>query len=197
MRAYRASGAQISVHPVEEPVSRTEAKLHLRVDGNEEDDLIDSLLVTARIHCENVSRRAFVTRTCTVDLWGWHDLIALPYPPLASVVSIVYTDAAGAPHTLPSMVYGVDTHSEPGLVYLAQDQQWPADQLRDYAPIRITYTAGYGDAEDVPETYKAAIKLYLAHLYENREAVVAGQGVSLTRLQDALDALLLTDRGSW
>ncbi len=197
MRAYRVREAQITVQPAEEPVSLAEAKLHLRIDHNDEDTQIASLITAARIHCEDIARRAFVTRTYRADLWRWHDLIALPYPPLASVESIVYIDQAGQQHTLDSSVYGVDTHAEPGRIYLAQNQVWPATVLRDYAPIQITYTAGYGDAEDVPETYKAAIKLYLAHLYENREAVVVAQGVSMTRLHDALDALLLTDRGNW
>lgn len=197
MSVYRARDARISVQPAEEPVSLSDAKLHLRVDGPDEDALIASLISAARLYCEDVSRRAFVTRTYTVDLWGWQDCIELPHPPLVGVTSIVYTDAAGSAVTLANTVYGVDTQREPGRVYLAQDQQWPTATLRDYAPIRITYTAGYGAATAVPATYKAAVLLYLGHLYENREAVVAGQGISLTRLADGLDALLLTDRGGW
>lgn len=193
----RVAEAEITVAPAEEPITRVEAKLHLRVDGSDEDSLIDSLITAARIQCEQISRRSFVTRTLRADLWRWCDLVWLPYPPLAGVVSIVYHDAAGNAATLDPGVYGVDTLATPGRVYLAQGQEWPAAALRDYAPIEITYTAGYGAAADVPETYKAAIKLYLGHLYENREAVLAGQGVSLSVLPLALDSLLLTDRGHW
>lgn len=48
--------------PIEEPVTLAEAKLHLRVDDNFDDSLIDMLITSARLHAENVCRRAFVTQ---------------------------------------------------------------------------------------------------------------------------------------
>jgi hypothetical protein len=35
-------------------------------------------------------------------------------------------------------------------------------------PYRITFEAGYGDADAVPAAIKLAVKMYAAYLYENR-----------------------------
>lgn len=48
--------------PSVEPVTLAEAKIHLRVDVADDDLLITNLITAARLHAENVCRRAFVTQ---------------------------------------------------------------------------------------------------------------------------------------
>jgi len=191
-----AETVKVTTAPALEPVTLTETKLHLRVDHSTEDDLITRLIAAARRYCEQVSQRAFVNQSLTggIDYWPYDGVIRLPYPPLSSVTSIKYTDSAGTEHTLANTVYGVDTKI--GLIYLRQDQQWPSATLRSYDPITIVWVAGYGAAAAaVPDIYKQAIMLLVGHLYENREAVVAQQGITMGTLPLALDALLMVDRG--
>lgn len=185
--------------PAEEPVSRSEAKLHLRIeeDVTDDDALVDRLITVARVECEKVARRAFVERTCVaqLDVWPWDGVITLTAPPLVSVEEIRYTDADGNEATVDAAGYWVDTHSEPGRVVLKSSASWPSVTLQEIAGIQIEYTAGYGDAADVPAGYQQAMLLLIGHLYENREAVVVGQGITMLKLPLAVDALLMGDRG--
>jgi uncharacterized phiE125 gp8 family phage protein len=187
--------------PAEEPVTLDEAKQHLRVEADvaDEDALITRLIAVARIQCEITARRAFTTRDCVayLDCWPWDNLITLIQPPLVSVESITYLDEDGNPGTLSAASYLVDTYSTPGRILLKRNASWPSVTLQELGGIRIAYTAGYGDALSVPAAYTQAVLLYLGHLYENREAVIVGQGIGTLTLPLAVDALLLGDRGGY
>jgi len=191
-----AETVAITTGPTVAPVTLVETKLHLRVDNSTEDALITRLITVARRYCEQVSGRSYVNQTMTGGLscWPADGVIRLPYLPLSGVTSIKYTDSAGTEHTLANTVYGVDTKL--GLIYLKQDQSWPSTTLRTYDPITVTWVSGYGaTAAPVPDIYKQATLLMVGHLYENREAVVAQQGITMGTLPLALDALLMVDRG--
>jgi hypothetical protein len=54
--------------PATEPVSLIEAKEHLRVDGNDDDMLILSLIAAARQYAELICRRVFITQTWKLAL---------------------------------------------------------------------------------------------------------------------------------
>lgn len=193
-----ATNVRVQTPPAEEPVSLSEAKAHMRIVVNEEDALITSLIAAARRHCERIARRAFVTRTLEVvlDSWPCDGVIALPYPPLASVTHIKCRDQDGNEHTISSSDYVVDAHSQPGRIAAAYGKQWPTVALQPLAAIVVRYVAGYGAAAAVPEDYKACILAYTAAYYENREVVVTQQGISSITLP-FVDALLLADRGSF
>jgi uncharacterized phiE125 gp8 family phage protein len=177
-------------------VSVYDAKLHCRVDHSTEDALFTRLIGVARRQCEQISQWAFTTRTLVskLDYWPYDGCIELPYPPLQSVTSIVYTDANDDDHTLDSVYYKVDTHGTPGRIILKSGVNWPSEDLQVGASITITYVAGFGDENEVPDTYKQAMLLLVGHLYENRESVVVQQGVSLVQVPQAVEWLLLTDR---
>lgn len=56
---------KLTTAPAVEPVTLNEAKVHLRVDISDDDELIKLLITAARLNAENVCRRAFVTQK-----WG-------------------------------------------------------------------------------------------------------------------------------
>lgn len=183
--------------PSAEPVTLAEAKLHLRVDGTDEDDYIASLITVARITCELEARRAFITQTFDLFRECWpEDELWIPRPPLQSVTSLSYTDYTGNVTTLVANTdYLVDANSEPGRILPAYGKFWPTAILQPGAAIKVRFVAGYGQAAQVPATYKHAIKLLVGHYYENREEVIVQAGVSAVRLPRAVDSLLLIDRG--
>jgi uncharacterized phiE125 gp8 family phage protein len=177
-------------------VSVAEAKLHCRVDHSLEDALFTRLIGVARRQCEMISQWAFTTRTLVsrLDRWPYDGRLELPYPPLQSVTSIIYTDEAGDPFTWAASNYVVETHSIPGRILLKSGASWPSETLQVGGSIAITYVAGFGNGDDVPDAYKQAMLLLIGHLYENRESVVVQQGVGLVQVPQAVEWLLLTDR---
>ena len=161
-----------TIGPTAEPLSLVEVKQHLRLTHDSEDALLVLYLQAARDYVERVTRRQLLPATYTLklDAFGGR-AIALPRPPLQSVTSIAYLDTAGASQTLAATVYGVDTASEPGRVYLKYGQSWPSTYSQLQA-VTITYIAGWTGDTTLPHGLKMALLLLMGHLYEHREATV-------------------------
>lgn len=174
--------------PAAEPISLEEAKLHLRVDHEEEDGLISDLIVAAREWCEQAAGRSFVTQTWRLSLSGFPcGAIEIPRPPLVSVSSVTYTDDAGAEQLLPAEAYYADTSDDPGRLHPAYGSSWPAARCYPNS-VQVEYVAGYGDAEDVPRRAAQAVRLLVGHWFANREEHAAG--VVVGKVETAAKALL-------
>lgn len=183
--------------PVTEPVTLAEAKEHLRVDFAADDAYIAGLIAAAREQVELVSRRALVTQTLELRLHCWPDgySLALPRSPVQSVTSITYTDYTGAAGTMTASDYLLYTQTDPAIVVLKPNKSWPSASLMPGPSICVRYVAGYGAATAVPMRYRQACLLLIAHWYEQREPGLVG--TIYTALPNAVDALLLADRGSY
>lgn len=162
---------RVSTAPELEPVTLTQMKLHLRVDCDTDDDLITALIVAAREWCEDYERRAYISQSITAKLDYLPTKIILPKPRLQAVTSIKYIDLSGNEQPLSSSLYDVDIYREPGQVVRGYNDSYPST-LDVVNAVEVIYITGYGDAAaDVPDKTIAAIKLFAAHLYENRIAV--------------------------
>ena len=182
--------------PAIEPVSLTEAKLHLRADVDDDDSLIESLIQTAREMVEGIARRALITQTWKyiLDEFPDGDELMLPLPPLQSVTTIIYKDQGGASSTFAASDYIVNTDTEPGKVVLAYGKSWPSTSLYPTGAVTVQFVAGYGDdPTDVPEKYRQAMLLLIGHWYENREAI-ATTGAVPKEVPMGVTALLWLDR---
>ncbi len=132
--------------PGEEPVTLAEAKAFCRIDGSDEDALVEALIAAARLQVESLTGRALVTQSWRLTLTCAPRLVELPVIPVASLLA--------APEG--AVLQG-------DAVLLAE----PVDELS------IDYTAGYGDAADVPADLKQAVLTLVAYWYENRDALAA------------------------
>lgn len=176
--------------PTAQAVSLSEALAHLRVDGADDNALINSL-ISASTDALSYLNRTILPSTLALDLDAFEDEIALPRPPLVAVSSILYKDAGNVAQTLASDVYDVVTDSAGlGFVRLAYGKNWP--DVRDGGlPITITFTAGYSA---VPQAIKAAILLRVGRLYEMRDAASltprlrAEENVGINRFEYAVSA---------
>ena len=163
------AGLKVITPPAIEPVTLEEAKLHLRVDGEDEDSLISNLIVAAREWCESYQNRAYVTQVLelALDRWPYGDTIELPRAPLQSVVKIEYIDDVDL-EMLDVDRYTVDDYAFVGRVVLNPGARWPAARLPAANGVKVLYVAGYGDAaEDVPQRIRQAIIALVAHWFDH------------------------------
>lgn len=178
-----------TVPPAVEPVTLAEAKLWARVENPDEDQLMSDLIVAARQRVEVDLKRALITQTKTLFMGGFPSAwsqIQLPYPPLQSVVSVVYTSMLGTPVTADPAVYLSAANSSPGRVWLPLGSVWPIT-----APfpdsVRITYVCGYGDtAVSVPMTIRLAMRALIAanYLYRESHQLIQGGVLASTPMYD-------------
>lgn len=174
--------------PSQEPVSLTEAKIHLKQEEAADDTLITNLIKAARLKAENITKRQFIEATYESRFDRFPVEFRLPRPPLSSIVHIKYIDTDGNEQTVDSGDYSVDLFQTIGRVVLKSGKSWPSVD-DDINVVRIQWKAGYGtDSTDVPEDIRSAILLTIGHLYEHREDVVVGASVNELP-QGALDLL--------
>ena len=160
---------QLVTPPAGEPVSLAEAKLHLRVDGGEDDLLIGSLITAARQAAETITHRQFITARWKLVMDAFAGQAVLIHKsPLISVVAVEYLDMAGLVQTMPPSHYTVDAASEPARLTPIFGQTWPPT-LPQIGAVSVTFDADYGPASAVPEGIKSWIKLRVGSLYAHRE----------------------------
>lgn len=157
--------------PALEPLSLGEAKAHLRIDADNEDVLITSLVTTARLQIEAALGLALITQQwrLVMDCWPPDGIVALPLRPVQTVDAIRVVGDNEIAVLLDPLAYAVDNASHvPRLA--ARSGFWPIPGAR-LNGIEIDLTAGFGAAaSDIPHDIRQALLLLVAHWYENREA---------------------------
>jgi uncharacterized phiE125 gp8 family phage protein len=174
--------------PQSEPVSLAEAKDHLRETSDEQDSLIGSLIVAARMYVEQITGRALISQTWRMELDCFPEWkINVPRPKLVSVSSLTYVATDGTVTTIAADDYTVTVggEHERGFVVPAYQNNWPT--CRDVpSAVKLTFVAGYASAEDVPEPIKHYIKLMIGSMYAHRETEITGTIQAKMEFCDAL-----------
>jgi len=105
--------------------------------------------------------------------------VRLPFSPLVSVSHVKTYDDDDTASTLATSKYYVDTAGDMGRVVLRTGETWP-DMLRVANALEIKYVAGYGGAaSSVPDAIRQGALVMAAHLFENPDLVVKGEGVAI------------------
>lgn len=194
------------------PISLSDMKVYLRVDGTADDDLIIAYINTAVEAIKQYTRRAIKTETFVFKADGFADAngddrllqlgpgvhtgsrpyilgggeaLDLPFPPLQSVTSVVTYDRGNNALTFSASLYGVDLQS--GRIYLNEGETWPSD-LRAQDAVQVTYVAGYGSAS-VPAPILQAIRLHVSGMYDGTCMGLSAEVMGLLapyRLMDGL-----------
>ena len=151
-------------------VSVADAKAHLSIDaGVDEFDLLIAALRDAAVD--------MVERYCGVRLAPCEGLVwqaeriparlSLGVRPVTQVTDFAYLDSSGVSQSFDvanlRLATGAELRPVPG-------EAWPGDVA---AGVTITFDAGFDD-ETRPAALVHAVKMFLAHLFLNREAVVTG-----------------------
>lgn len=169
--------------PTVEPLSLVEAKAHLRVVDDDDDELIALYIQAARSFVDGKDGflgRCLVTQTWQLTLDEFPlDEIKIPLPPLQGIVSISYFNPQGNITTMAQGDYYVDTDSEPG--WVVPLTTWPTP-LAAINAVQIQFIAGYAPNENspadltanVPAQVKQGMLLMIGAMYDQREDFVVG-----------------------
>lgn len=160
--------------PLVEPLTLAEAKAFLRVEHDEDDALITTLIAAARAAIEARTGRALMSQSwrMVLDSWPAEGRIAVTPAPLRAIAAVrVYGDD-GLAQELDAGSFVSNTAAAPGVIgFIPWNVVAPG---RAVAGIEIDVTCGYGDAAaDVPAPLRQAVRLLLAHFYEYRGPLAA------------------------
>ena len=178
--------------PAIEPVSIGLLKQHLRLDTDDDDELLPVYLSSARSWVEAMLGRALITQTlqwtfarrrgfgsygptpflplvfpgggATGMACDVHRPIELPRSPVQLVTSVTAVSHDGTPMVLDPSQYRVDTTLQPARLRLL-----PGAVDDPVEHVQVVFTAGYGEAAvRIPVPIIHAVLLLAAFVYENR-----------------------------
>jgi uncharacterized phiE125 gp8 family phage protein len=164
--------------PAAEPWSLAEAKLFLRVEHDDDDAVISALIAAARSHIEALTRLMLLTQTWrrVRDAWPADGRLNPRIGPLRALIAARVFDAAGHASALDVESFVVDVAAN---VIAAPCWALPVPG-RDVAGIELDVELGFGPLPtDVPDALRHAVRLLVAHWYENRGMAATGAGVAM------------------
>ena len=174
--------------PTAEPLTLVEVKAHLRLDGAEEDTLLNGLVTAAREHLERQTGLCLMTQTLRLylDEWPQGGVIQIARGPVQAIVNVMVHEADGTPVQVSLQDHLLDGAGRPARLWL-RDPPAPGRLLNG---IEIDFTAGFGTAAtDVPDTLKRAMLTHVALMFTYRGAVaLADQPAAIPAGYDRLVA---------
>ena len=159
--------------PTTKVVSYTDIKSQLRIDSNDEQNLLEAYIDAATDMAENYCNRHFITHQYKLYFNEQVQTASLIFPnctleEAGSNKPVNWVDENGDAQSSDKAY--IDAFSNPSLVYLSSD--FPGTTLKDNAAntFYFWFNTGYGtNSADVPEAIKQAIKLIVADMYYFRE----------------------------
>lgn len=170
----------IATAPATEPISSAELVSQCRINSTEattEATYITTLIKGARMRAESLVG-PIITQAwdAYLDDWPSDDIIEVCKPRITAITSVKYTvEDASVATTLAATTYTTDFVSYYARIRLRSDEEWPTDDLELLNPIAIRFSAGWANADAVPQALKQAILFLAGHWYDNRAMIVDKQ----------------------
>lgn len=160
----------VTTKPAVEPVTTDELKTFGRIDGSDEDTLIDGFISASRIQTENYLNRALITQSVTMSMDFWPSIkVELAKPAFQSVTQVRTLDEDDVATVYSSDNYYTRNRGIVGEIIIKAGFAPPFLTLRTVGGIEIELVAGYGDAStDIPQLILEGLKLWTMDIYENR-----------------------------
>lgn len=165
--------------PAIEPMTLQEAKLYLRIDQADEDELVRGLLVAARLLVEAASGRQWIDQTwrLILDAWPSSGMFRLPVAPARQVTGVRVFSREGAATQLAAAVVALETGADPPALWVTQAVPQPG---RFRSGLEIDVLCGFGPTQAaLPEGLRQAILCLTARWYEQRGDSPEGMDASL------------------
>lgn len=189
MSDYRLAPVRV-IGPAAPLVLLARAKTHLRVDHDDDDALISSLVAAAEAHLDGwtgILGRCVQAQSWRQDYGCFTPCLRIPLGPVTAVTHVKYYDANEVLQTVTSTNYRLLKDALGHFIEPVWNFTWPSSFTRPDA-VQVTYSAGYEEGSQQLDVIRAAGLLLLSHWYENREAVNVGNIV--TEMPLGVDRLL-------
>lgn len=176
--------------PASEPLDLASAKTHLRIDFTDasNDQYIIGLIKAAREFIEEETGYIFITSSwyAYLDNFPSGDRIYLPVKPVSAISKVEYyaEDDSTEYTEMSTSDYDAATAYNPACILL-DEKPSVGDKLN---AVRISFTAGNASAAACSAMSVHALKILLAHLYENRQEEMVG--VNISRIEKGFMFLL-------
>jgi len=160
--------------PLAEPVTLAEARRFLRLDQNDEDDLLTTLITAARLMIEAASGRCLIEQRWRIvlDRWPAGGEIRLPLSPVSRIEDARVYDMLGAPQPVATAALALDGMSDPPLIRV--DNAGVPEIGRRRGAVEIDIVAGFGPtAAAVPAPLRQAVLRLAARWFEERGDVAS------------------------
>lgn len=174
------------------------AKAHMRVDDENSDTYISSLLEVASDTVSEMAGKALINQTWQLQLGmvSGQSRVYLPYAPIVSITSIAYYDGDDSSQSADVGDYALKGDNDTAWIEPAGTGVWPSMYDRPDA-LTITYLAGYGTSPaNVPPNLRHAVLMLAAHWFENRET--ANHAAAMVKeIPFSVEALVNQSRVGW
>ena len=176
--------AVVTVEPLVEPVSLSEARDWLEIENFTEDDPKLKLIIkSARQWCEKWLSRSLITQTLTSNFENYGRKINLPYSPVQSVTSVTRIQNDVSTLLTEGSDYYVmanrDKYLNMNTISYTNGFLYPKDRFHNSDSLEVVYVSGYGDEkEDVPELIREAILRIVSTNYESRNNFITGTTIA-------------------
>ena len=139
------------------PIELDFVKNFLKVDFEDDDDLIKNIIKTASTQCETNINKSLIQKTFIYSIYELkNNSIVLPYPPVISITSIKIIDSQQNENILESTEYFLDSIGN-----ILNFKNKPNNFYR----IDIEYKAGL---ETINDELIQALLMHIARMYEDR-----------------------------
>ena len=160
--------------PPAEALTLADIKAHIRIDQDDEDDLLQGLIIVAREHLERTTGLVLISRQLRLylDRWPRAGAVEISRGPVQAVSEVRIYDDQGVETIVDLSDHVVDGSARPVRLWL-RNRPSPGQAING---IEIDFTAGFGEAStDVPDTLKRAMMIHIAQMYEFRGAIPLSQ----------------------
>jgi uncharacterized phiE125 gp8 family phage protein len=160
--------------PFAEPLTLAEARAHLRLDQSAEDELLASLIKTAREHLEREAGLCLIRQIWRLylDRWPRDGIIRISKSPVQAIQTVTIYEADGTAVEVSLEDHLLDGQGRPARLWLRN----PPPPGQGLNGIEIDFSAGYGEAgADVPDTLKRAMLLHVGHMFAFRGVISPDQ----------------------
>jgi len=164
----------ITTPPGAQPVTLEQIKQHLRLDTNDEDELLNSYCDAATEFIEAHISKFLIERNVRqfVDGISESKELLLEAEPVSEITLVRGYDVNGNPHDFSSDVYRFFQYESPPRLFFDKSNL----NLQTANGIEIDMVAGYGESgTDIPQNIIRALLVLIAHWYEHRGTNAAGE----------------------